>query len=299
MDFGSRDPRSRRPCESDSWPFCADPVLFEARRSVGQAVRTMLDFLPGDAFESGVLKYIFAADAIERVLRESVLPDLVAEARELGVGWDDIGKALDISNDAVQERFGSNGTPGRGDLGPMEDQVVSLTSQFMTGPHDSPDLDAIRETLGAATLQERMIYSDNLMQGALEAYRSAEAEIALPAEGRDERFVRKLYAAHQNIMTLTSVFIADPDQWAAVPGWGVQSKGPDNSHYHSPVTYLFYSMRLVMLACNYHMKALGSDLEFDERIPDFRKAYEILEGASIVMRRRDVRAMIGALGKEA
>lgn len=85
MNFGRSNPRRSWSCESDAWPFCADPILFEARRSVGQAVRTVFDFLPSDAAISGVLKYIAAANAIENKMHDTVLPELVAEARARGV----------------------------------------------------------------------------------------------------------------------------------------------------------------------------------------------------------------------
>src|SRR5690349_19974504 len=65
MNPEQRNPRWHRSCESDAWPFCAEPFLFEARRAVGQAVRTTLDFLPDDAVASGALKYIAVAKAIE------------------------------------------------------------------------------------------------------------------------------------------------------------------------------------------------------------------------------------------
>lgn len=69
-----RNPHRSPACESDAWPFCADPVLFEARRAVGQAVRTTFDFLPSDAVASGVLKYIVIAKAIEESCTIPTLP---------------------------------------------------------------------------------------------------------------------------------------------------------------------------------------------------------------------------------
>lgn len=109
-----RNPHRSPSCESDAWPFCADPVLFEARRAVGQAVRTTFDFLPSDAVASGVLKYIVIAKAIE-------------------------GKLHDTDT-AAQKRFGNNPTPDRRDLPPMERQVVNITNELLAAfPYDSPD----------------------------------------------------------------------------------------------------------------------------------------------------------------
>jgi hypothetical protein len=243
MDSEQRKPRWHQSCESDSWPFCADPVLFEARRAVGQAVRTTLDFLPDDAVTSGVLKYIAVAKAIERELHDEVLPELVAEARASRVDWLAIGKALGVGDTAAQKRFGTKSTPDRGDLPLMEDQVVNLTNELLTSfPHDSPDLAELREDLGETTPGERMKYAIELMRGARNSYTAAEDELALPpAERSDERFHSALFAAHKKLMILTTTIVANPEQWEAVPKWAAQPGSPDASHYHTPVAYILYN----------------------------------------------------------
>lgn len=294
MDFGQRNPRSSRSCESDAWPFCADSVLFEARRSVGQAVRTTLDFLPSDAVASGVLKYIALAKAIEGALHDTVLPELVTEARASGVSWSAIGKTLGIGDTAAQKRFGNNSIPDREGLPQMEHQVVNLTNELLTSfPYDSPHGIALMEDLGETTPRERMRYAIELMRGARKAYMAAEGELAVPPEERDEeKFQSALFAAHQKLMTLQMTIIASPDQWAAVPGWAEQPKSPDTSYYNSPVMYIFYAMRLVMLSGNYHSMALNPGLDFEERVQFFRTARDILEQSMMVMMRKDVFSVI-------
>jgi hypothetical protein len=294
MDFGQRNPHRSPSCESDAWPFCADPVLFEARRSVGQAVRTTLDFLPGDAVASGVLKYIAVAKAIEGELHDTVLPELVAEARASGVSWSAIGKTLGIGDTAAQKRFGSNPTPDRGDLPPMEREVVNLTNELLTGfPYDSPDGIALMEDLGETTPQERMRYAIELIRGARNSYIAAEEELAVPPGERDEgKFQSALFAAHQKMTTLTTTIIAAPDQWEAVPSWAEQPEIPDASHYNSPVMYIFYAMRLVMLSYNYHSMALNPRIDFGEKVRIFRMARDVLEQSMMILMRKDVSSVI-------
>jgi hypothetical protein len=53
-----------------------------------------------------------------------------------------------------------------------------------------------------------------------------------------------------------------------------------------------------MLACNYNMKALSPELEFEARIQFFRMAHEILETSMMVMMRRDVYSVISAVIRE-
>lgn len=300
MNSGQGNSHRSQSCESDAWPFCADPVLFEAKRSVGQAVRTVLDFLPGDAVASGVLKYIALAKAIEGKLHDTVLPELVAEARESGVSWSAIGKTLGIGDTAAQKRFGNDSTPDRGDLPPMERRVVNLTNELLAAfPYDSQDGIALMEELGETTPQERMKYAIELMRGARKSYLAAEDELAvLPGERDEEKFHEAIFAAHQKLMTLQMTIIASPDQWEAVPGWAEQPESPDASHYNSPVMYIFYAMRLVMLSGNYHSMALNPGLDFGERVRLFRMARDILEQSMRVMMRKDVSSVIYTIIEE-
>jgi hypothetical protein len=296
MDFEQGNLRWHRSCESDAWPFCANPVLFEARRAVGQAVRTAFDFLPGDAVASGVLKYIAVAKAIEGELHDRVLPELVAEARADGVDWDAIGETLGIGDAAARQRFGTKPAPDRKDLPSMEDQVVKLSNQLLAGlSADSIDWAELREELGDTSPRGRMRHAVSLMRGAENEYKTAEGELALPlAERDDERFLGALSAANQKIMTLMMTIAADPAQWAASPDWGQQPDNPDAAHYHAPGAYIFYAMRLVMLAGNYNAKALSPGLAFDARVPLFRTARQILETSMMVMMRRDASSVVSA-----
>jgi hypothetical protein len=234
------------------------------------------------------------AHAIERELHDTVLPELVAEARASGVHWDAIGKALGVSKTAAHNKYGNSAIPDRGNLPIMEDKVVQLTNQILTNfPDDSPDWDALRDELGETTPQERMRYALKLMCGARNSYEAAENELALPLDERDEkRFHSTLFTAHKKLMTLTQTITIDPEQWAAVPDWAEQPEIPDASHYHAPVMYIFYAMRLLFLASEYDMMALNSGLDFEERIRLFRMARNILEQAMMVLLRKDVYSAI-------
>lgn len=111
-----------------------------------------------------------------------------------------------------------------------------------------------------------MKYAIQLMRGARKSYLAAEDELAVPpGEYDEEKFQNALFAAHQKLMTLQMTIIASPDQWAAVPDWAEQPESPDVSHYSSPVMYIFYAMRLVMLSGNYHSMALNPELDFGEK----------------------------------
>jgi hypothetical protein len=297
MDFEQGNLRAHRSCESDAWPFCANPVLFETRRAVGQAVRTAFDFLPGDAVTSGVLKYIAVAKAIEGELHDRVLPELVAEARASGVGWDDIGKTLGIGDAAARKSFETRLVPDRKDLPAMEDQVVKLSNQILAGRYDdSTDWAELREDLGDTAPRERIKYAVMLMHGAEKSYKIAEDELALPPAERDqERFLSALSSANQEIMTLVLAVTGDLEQWAAIQEWGAEPESPDAAHYHAPAAYIFYAMRLVMLAGRYNVKALTPGLAFEARVPLFRTAHQILETSMMVMMRRDAAAVISTV----
>lgn len=241
-----------------------------------------------------MLKYIAAANALEKTLHDTVLPELVAEARGGGVQWAAIGKALGISTRAAHNKYGSLELPDRGTLPAMEDEVVGLTNEVSGGfPGDSPILSQISEVVGESTPQERVRYAVKMMRGAAKSYREVLDEIARPsAEYDNGRFNNAIYDAHQKLTVAALTMLSDPGQWTAVRGWAEPSGSVDASHYHDPVMYIFYAMRLLMLASNYHGMALNPELDFEEKVQLFQMTSDILEQSMTVMMRKDASSVI-------
>jgi hypothetical protein len=126
-------------CESDAWPFTADYFVFEARRAVGQGVRTTTSEVRNDRnFNDGdlVLFYLNSANQLSRAIKE-LTRDLVAEARSRGRTWTQIGVALGYAKDtAVQKRFGSSPDPGRMSRLAEDTDAVNITREIIEGPYE-------------------------------------------------------------------------------------------------------------------------------------------------------------------
>ncbi|MBO0803333.1 MAG: hypothetical protein J2P25_09725 [Nocardiopsaceae bacterium] len=176
----------------------------------------------------------------------------------------------------------------------MEDEVVELTNEVSVGfPDGSPILAEIDGITGESTPQERMKYTIEMMRGAGKSYNKVLNELARPpAEYNEERFNSAIYDAHQKLTVAALTMVSDPRQWTAVRGWAEQSESVDASHYHDPVMYIFYAMRLLMLASNYHQMALDSELDSEEKFKFFQMASDILEQSMTVMMRRDAASAI-------
>jgi hypothetical protein len=93
-------------------------------------------------------------------------------------------------------------------------------------------------------------------------------------------------------MIIAQTLLPDPGQWTSVTDWADQPAGPDSAHYHAPASYMFYTLRLVMLASMYSMLAMDQGIDFEERIRLFATANGILEAAMLVISRPDVQSVI-------
>ncbi|MES9541467.1 hypothetical protein [Actinomadura sp. NPDC000600] len=287
-------------CESGSWPYSADPAVFEARRAVGQMVRTISALeSQGESPSPAVLSYIAATDAISKALREDVLPELVAEARAHGVGWAEIGKSLGVRDTAAQKRFGKGPTQdsARSELAEEERSVVHLSNELLSWEPRGEDallMAEIREELEGTTAADRVKYAFALIRGSYASFKKAEGHLKLPEQERDEdAFIGLLYDAQQKLMNLVQTLVADSAQWEAIADWAEVPKTPDASHYYAPATYMFYAFRQVMLACNYSMRAVGTPgLDPNERMRLFATANQILEVTMLVFSRSDVQSAL-------
>src|SRR6185437_8178226 len=94
------------PCTSDAWPFSPDAAVFEARRAIGQLVRTFDEGANPPGLEPSdvdpALRYIRAARDLQTIMGV-VRHDLVAEARARGVTWEMIGRSEGTGRRAAQK----------------------------------------------------------------------------------------------------------------------------------------------------------------------------------------------------
>ncbi|MFY1652790.1 hypothetical protein ACN27J_18105 [Solwaraspora sp. WMMB762] len=113
------------PCTSDAWPFSPDIAVFEARRAIGQLVRTLGEANPSGLESSDVdpvLRYIRAARDLEKIMG-AIRKDLVAEARARGLTWEMIGRSEGTGRRAAHNAY-SDGLPD-GRLEQLRDRAVA------------------------------------------------------------------------------------------------------------------------------------------------------------------------------
>ncbi|MER6004922.1 hypothetical protein ABT120_40680 [Nonomuraea angiospora] len=278
------------PCGSDGWPFHGDPRMFEARRAVGQLVRTMggMTNAPGPE----VLDYIHAADSIASALQEEVLPELVAEARAGGVPWADIGRALRIDDTEAQRLFGNRPDPATAGMADQARQVVRQSNSLVAGDMASSEAAEFRSEVEGSAPVESLRHGMGLLVMAHLAFEDAEAECVPPAPNYD-RFVKHLTTARDRVMGAMDALLFDPANWKAVSEWaGSVPLAPDTSHYAAPATYIYFAFRQVLLAGNYSTRALSPRVAFDERMDSFTLAKAHVQFAIHAMNRFDVLAAL-------
>lgn len=75
------------PCDSPAWPWSRSLATFEARRAIGQMIRSHFDCISDHRFSGDVIvAYLRAADKLEAAIGD-LRVDLVAEARARGLTW--------------------------------------------------------------------------------------------------------------------------------------------------------------------------------------------------------------------
>lgn len=101
------------PCTSDAWPFSSDATVFEARRAIGQLVRTFGSGINPPGMEASdtdpALRYIRAAKDLEAIM-SVVQKDLLAEARARGLTWEAIGRGRCRGHAPTRSRRRLDGT---------------------------------------------------------------------------------------------------------------------------------------------------------------------------------------------
>lgn len=258
------------PCNSDAWPYSTDIAVFEARRAIGQLVRTLRSGLNppglGDADVDPVLRYVGAVNVLEAALKD-VQRDLVAEARACGLAWAAIGRALGVGGHATQNRFGAGLSDGRLRQLKVEAMVAWMARQAAT-PHEV--LDEIAVDLSGATPVDRIEY---LARHALGTMLEIDELLTL-AESDCENALPVLEAACRRIERVVKAVVADHAMWDAVAGWSGRSETVDQANYNAPAMYLLHAMRRLVSALLYATDEETADIDdFRTFLTETKQAY--------------------------
>lgn len=228
------------PCDSSAWPWSRSLATFEARRAIGQMVRSHFDCVSDRRFSGDVIvAYLRVADELEAEI-EDIRADLVAEARARGLTWDEIGQPLKITGRGAQKRFGQGLTPERLTLMREEAKVVNATKRV--GMHAVPeDL----EELEGTTPTERLNYMRTIVDGMRRDFDDLMKEMVSDAPVLD-KMLRLVHSFDERLPVLSTLAF-DRELWD-VAGRVGQPVDPDDSHYCAPATYLYLALRLTMTA---------------------------------------------------
>lgn len=244
MDEWQSDHWRGTPCTSDAWPYSPDIAVFEARRAIGQLVRTFGDGVnplgPEASDVDPVLRYIRAAHDLETIMGV-VRGDLVAEARARGLAWEMIGRALGVGRTAAHNRFGS-GLPDERLEQLKVEAMVSWTARQAARPHQLPE-DVAKDLADASPL-DRLEY---LARNALRTVAEVDQLLA-SAESDPENALGVLRNACRRIERVLKAVAVDHAMWDAMAGWYGRPGTVDQANYYAPTTYLQHAMRLLVFA---------------------------------------------------
>lgn len=271
------------PCTSDAWPFSSDLVVFEARRAIGQLVRTYGEGLnPPDLERSEadpVLRYIRAARDLEAIMGV-VRHDLVAEARARGLTWEAIGRSEGTGRRAAQKAHKAGLSDDR--LNQLRDEAfVSWMARQAIKPHQPPE--QVASDLDGATPLERLAYMFRQASQTLEEV----DELLAAAESGPESALDVLERPCRRIERTMKALSVDHAMWEAMAGWsGWPGDGPDRANYYAPTTYLLHAMRLLLLALLHAPEEGSADINrFRAFLARVRRAYATV---LLILQRSDV-----------
>jgi hypothetical protein len=280
------------PCTSDAWPYSPDIAVFEARRAIGQLVRTFGDGLsPTGTMASDadqVLGYIRAAHELESIMG-AVREDLVAEARARGSAWETIGRALGVGKTAAHNRFGA-GLPDERLEQLKVEAMISWMARQAAKPHDPPE--EVANDLAGATPLERIEY---LVRHALQTVPEIDELLAM-AESDSENALRVLKAACRRIERVLTTVAVDHAMWNAMAGWTGRPGTSDQVNYYAPTTYQLYAMHLLVSALLYAPDDESTDVRhFRVFLAQIKRIYATV---LLVLERADVGSAIPAPGED-
>ena len=276
------------PCTSDAWPFSPDIAVFEARRAIGQLVRTFGDGVNPPGLEPSdvdpTLRFIRAARDLEAIMG-TVRDDLVAEARARGVTWEMIGRILGTKRKAPFERYGKGLSDER--LEQLKNEAfVSWMARQAVQPHQPPE--EVANDLDGATPLERLAY---LARQALQTLTDVD-ELLASSESDPENALDVLERPCRRIERAMKAVAVDHVLWEAMAGWSGQPGTVDRVNYHAPTTYLLHAMRLLLFAL------LNAPKEGSVDIGHFRmflvKVRQVYTSVLLILERPDVGGSIPA-----
>jgi hypothetical protein len=240
------------PCTSDAWPFSSNMAVFEARRAIGQLVRTFGDGVnppglePSDAHPA-VLRYIRAARDLKEIMG-IVENDLVAEARAGGVTLEMIGRTLGVGRQAIHNRP----RPSDERLEQLKNEAFVSWMARQAAKMPQPPEEVANDLDGAAPL-ERLAY---LVRQGFHTLDEADELLAFD-DSESEKATVVLEAACRRIERTLKAVVFDRVMWEAMAGWSHQVGTADRVNFYAPTTYLLHVMRLLLWAL-LHAPAEGS-----------------------------------------
>ncbi len=262
--------------------------MFEARRAIGQYVRSQSDDVSGELGIYMIVAYLMAADAIEAAIQD-IRADLVADARARGLTWDQIAQPLNVKATAAHKRFGQGLTPER--LAALREEAALADAMTRVGTHATrEDLEDFEGT----TPTDRLNYLRKIIDGAKRDFEKLNEELV-----SDDEIAALLDSITRRLPILGALAI-DRELWDAVTGWAGQPADPDDSHYYAPATYLYLALRLTLTAAAWIAgipRQLGSgDLQMSSAddflkgrsADDLEASWRCIVTASKLFRRKDV-----------
>jgi hypothetical protein len=203
------------PCTSDAWPFSRDVATFEARRAIGQLVRTFGDGVNPPGLEPSdvdpVLRYIRAARDLEAIM-DLIRKDLVAEARARGLTWEMIGRSEGTGRQAAQKAHKAGLSNGRLEQLRVE-AMVSWMARQAVRPHQLSE--EVASDLAGATPLDRLAF---LARQAMGAIREVD-ELLASADSDPGNALGVLERASRRIERTLRTVAVDHAMWEVMAGW--------------------------------------------------------------------------------
>ncbi len=280
------------PCTSDAWPYSPDIAVFEARRAIGQLVRTFGDVLNPPGLEPSevdpVLRYIRAAHDLEAIMGV-VREDLVAEARAHGLTWETIGSAMGSTKNAAHNRFGAGLPQARLEQLKVE-AMVSWMARQAVKPHQPPE--EVANDLAGTTPLERIEY---LARHALRTIPEID-ELLASAESDPENALGDLKNACRRNERVLTVVAVDHAMWDAMAGWTGRPETADQANYHAPITYQLHAMRLLIFALLHAPDEESTDI--DQFRVFLAKVKRVYATVLLIFERPDVGSAVPSPGED-
>ena len=272
-------------CDSDEWPYSMEIPVFEARRAVGQIVRSLAALTRSSTTDS-IGGYLMSTNLIDKAI-DTIRADLVSEARTRGLTWKAIGRFLGVGAKAAQNRFGAGLEQERQDQLREEARTIRMTTKASTVSYEGPET----EQLGG-TPAERIAYAYHLIDGAKTACRNVEDQLTA-SEPDFDSITGQIHLADRKIRMLGLMMLGDQAQWDAVIEWAGQPGNPGHANYYAPATYLYLAMCQITQCAFYFICMLNQERpDFIQSMEYFIQASKLLDNVILLLNRDDVRSIL-------